>query len=67
MNLAKSTLKNFPKKLEIEVIFMQCNQLLRIENQWSGFFFKITLTGNEFSITNQAVHGFSNIFQHIKN
>ena len=33
----------------------------------SGFYFKITLTGNELSITNHEVHGFSNSFQHIKN
>ena len=29
--------------------------------------FKITLSGNEFSITNHEVHGFSNSFQHDKN
>ena len=38
-----------------------------IEDQLSGFYFKITLTGNELSITNHEVHGFSNSFQHIKN
>ena len=33
----------------------------------SGFYFEITLDGNELSITNHEVHGFSNNFQHIKN
>ena len=38
-----------------------------IEDQLSGFYFKITLTGNELSITNHEVHGFSNSFQRIEN
>ena len=33
----------------------------------SGFYFKVTLTWNELSITNHEIHGFSNSFQHIKN
>ena len=33
----------------------------------SGFYFEITLDGNELSITNHEVRGFSNSFQHIKN
>ena len=50
-----------------ENIHIECNQWICIENQLSGFYFKITLTGNELSITNHEVHGFSNSFQHIKN
>ena len=46
---------------------MECNQWICIENQLTGFYFKITLTGNELSITNHEVRGFSNNFQHIKN
>ena len=38
-----------------------------IEDQLSGFYFKITLTGNELSITNHQVNRLSNSFQHIKN
>ena len=48
-------------------IHIECNQWICIENQLSGFYFKITLTGNELSITNREKHGFSNSFQHIKN
>ena len=33
----------------------------------SGFYFKITLTGYQLSITNHEVDGFSNSFQHVKN
>ena len=44
-----------------------CKQWICRENQLSGFYFKITLTGNELSITNNEIHGFSNGFQHIKN
>ena len=34
-----------------------------METQLSGFYFKIILTGNELSITNHEVNGFSNSFQ----
>ena len=30
-------------------------------------YFKITLAGNELSITNNEVHGFLKVFEHIKN
>ena len=50
-----------------ENIHIECNQWICIENQLSGFYFKITLTGNELSITNHEVHGFSNSFQRIEN
>ena len=40
------------------------NQWICIENQLSGFYFKLTLTGNEISITNHEVHRFSNSLQH---
>ena len=46
-------------------IHIKFNQWICIENQLSGFYFKITLTGNK--ITNHEIHGFSNSFQHIKN
>ena len=45
-------------------IHIECNQWICIENQLGGFYFKLTLTGNEISITNHEVHGFSNSFQH---
>ena len=68
MNFAKSTLKIVPQKIWNQChIHIECNQWICIENQLSGFYFKITLTGNELSITNHEVHGFSNSFQHIKN
>ena len=38
-----------------------------MENQLSGFYFKITLNGNELSITNNEVNWFSNSFQITKN
>ena len=50
-----------------ENIRIECNQWICIENQLSGFYFKIKLNGNELSITNDEMHGFSNSFQHIKN
>ena len=43
------------------------NQWICIQNQWSGFSFKITFTGNELNITNHEVHEFSNSFKRIKN
>ena len=48
-------------------IHIECNQWICIENQLRGFYFKITLTGNELSITNHEVHGFSNSFENIRN
>ena len=47
--------------------FLKLYQWIFIENQWSGFSFKITFSGNKLSITNHEVHGLSNSFQHIKN
>ena len=48
-------------------IHIECNLWICLENQFYGFYFKITLTGNELSNTNHEVHGFSNSFQHTKN
>ena len=59
MNLAKCTLKKISYKFE--------NQWICMENQLSGFYFKITLNGNELSITNNEVNWFSNSFQITKN
>ena len=68
MNLAKSTLKIVPQKIWNQChIHIECNQWIFTENQLSGFYFKIILTGNELSITNHELHGFPNSFQHIKN
>ena len=44
-------------------IHIECNRWICLENQLCGFYFKITLTGNELSIPNHEVHGFSNSFQ----
>ena len=55
------------KYSENSYIHIECNQWICVENQLSGFYYKITLTGNEFSITNHEICGFSNSFQHIKN
>ena len=48
---------------------MEYNQWIFIENQLSGFYFKVTLTGHELSITNLIMKhmGFLNSFQHNKN
>ena len=43
-------------------IHIECNPWICAENPLNGFYFKITLTGNELSITNHEVHGFSNSF-----
>ena len=67
MHLAKRTLIILPQKIWNQCqIHVECNQWVCIENQLSGFYFTNTLTGNELSITNQEVHGFSNSFQLIK-
>ena len=44
-------------------IHIECNRWICLENQLCGFYFKITLTGNELSIPNHEIHGFSNSFQ----
>ena len=44
----------------------ECKQWICIENQLSGFYFKITLTRNGLSMTNHEVHWLSNSFLHIK-
>ena len=68
MTLAKYTLKISSLKIwNKSHAHIECNQWICVENQLSGFCFKITLTGNELSITSHEAHGFSNSFQHIKN
>ena len=63
MNLAKCTLKVVPQKIwNQRHIHIASNQWICIENQLRSFYFKITLTGNELSITFHEVHGFSNSF-----
>ena len=65
MNLAKCTLKTVSWKSSNQChTHIECNQWICIENELSGLYFKLALTGNETSITNHEVHGFSNSFQH---
>ena len=68
MNLAKCTVKLVSlKSWNQRDIHIECNQWICIENHLCGFSFKMALTGNELSIANHEVDGFSNSFQHIKN
>ena len=68
MNLVKCTLKNLSSKIwNKRHINIESNQWIHIETHLSGFNFKITLTGNDLSITNYEGHGFANNFQYIKN
>ena len=64
MNFAKKY--NFLKNLKSTSSSYSMQSMIYIENQLSGFCFKITFTENELRITNHEIYWFLNRFRYIK-